>query len=236
MDDVKNPASEVSLTDLQHRLDAGDFGGARAALNDAFASRSKSPVYFHNLGLIDLKEGKASDAYVHFGMASARTQDPSVEAGLTAAERILAAQGRPLAELDPTSDALIQLGERLPMATLSFASTGVFFVAVAALVIAGLRKRVRTWMGAAVGALFFATLGTLILAFWVSAYRPAWVVEEAMARTGPGSSFLEVRKVPVGTKLRLVRKERGWLRVRLDRQGSEGYLPESSLLFWENDS
>jgi hypothetical protein len=235
-DQNKTPKSLTEpppLEAIEGFIRLGDFPRARGELEKAFSDQPKSAVYFFNLGTLDLKEGKLESAWIHFGLAKAASPDPAVDVALEQVELLLTRNGKRMTELDPTTDSLLRIGEKLPLTPLTLGSCGLLLLSVLWVAGSWMRNKARAAQWWLVGVTFLGTLMFLILTFWVNSFTPVWVVQDETARTGPGVSFLEVQKVTVGTKLRLVRKEKGWFRVRLNRNGSEGYLPATSLLLWE---
>ena len=195
----------------------------------------KTAIEYFNLGVAEFKANELESAWIHFGMANARSQDPAVDQALQAVSKDLQASGRSVQSLDPASDLFLNVGERLPLGTLTLGSGLFFLVTAIIVVVAWMKKKASALYWSLAGVAFFLTLSLLILSFWVSSFPPVWVIKEEIARTGPGTSFLEVERMKVATKLRFVRKDKDWIRVRLNRTGAEGYLPAGSLLLWGDE-
>lgn len=232
---MDNNSSE-NFKKMNTHLLAGDFEAARAEIVSNFEHKPKTPVYYYNLGIIDLKQKKFESAWIHLGMAETKGSDPAITQAVQEAEVALEKAGKTKTELDPATDSLLVFADTIPLNTLNFVSSGLFILLFAITLYKTMKKTLTVRFSMLLGLSFMVMLTFLSITLWVNSSEPAWVLKDEVAKTGPGENFLEVAKVSYGTKVRVVKREKSWIRIRMNRSGLEGYIPESSVLTWDGKS
>lgn len=218
--------------------EAGDYEKALAELQKA---PQESASYFHNLGTLALKAGRAGQALGYLEKANRlQRHDPGIQKNLAAAREVTA---RALGEerLDSASGWLERVADQIPLAEVR----GV--LGLMALILSGFWLRVyrrtrdlRATLSHPGGALGLSGLAIVICLYaaerYASARPPAIAMEAQEIRTGPSMQFSRIGSTEPGVKLRVVGSARSegdastlWLQVQFGADAL-GWLPASSLL------
>ncbi|MBL7715968.1 MAG: hypothetical protein JNL01_10930 [Bdellovibrionales bacterium] len=214
-----------------------------AALQLLLKNPRNSADYFFDLGALYSRVDKPGLSYAFFEKARARNPFDSkiLAASQQAREKLGALIGE--VGVDPVSDPLEAWVDRFPLDGLeAFLGWGFFGILLLLLRWAAkvqwnfkawIRLQMVSW-GLFWGA---AYLSVLSLNFWGTRHPVAFIRETVTLRSGPAERFLEISRLPPGTKIRMTgMSDTGpggpsdsWLQIRF--QGRDlAWVPASSLL------
>lgn len=112
----------------------------------------------------------------------------------------------------------------------------VFFASVSLVsaVVSFIKKRV----GIHFYFLFFCSVLFGFLSFWIQKNPPATIQDSVIVRSGPGENYLDLGALDAGMVVRVPFRQvhEGWVKIRFNQKGQEGYVPEKTLLLLEDES
>lgn len=205
---------------------SGDYEKAATLYRQLADNGFASADLFFNLGTAELRGGHRGEAILWFERAL-RLDPHDADVQFNLAEARKGNIDKVVGAREETSF-IERVGERVPAKAAGFAFAGAWLLAFGALIIRRLTQRGRSaLLGISLISGVLAMTAALLLwtAWWHRTQARYAVVTSAAAavREGPAADFRTAFEVHEGLKVRVVREESGFLRVRLPN-GTEGWM------------
>lgn len=224
----------------QRAKDAYDTGKFDEALSAFLSASDVSPTYHYNLGSVYYRLGRQARARAHFERSlSLQGRDPDTRHNLELVLDALASQiGRD--RLDPASTWIERRVDYLSLEEVRGVVGLSALLFVMFLFPFYFKRRTLRSLFLSPASLIGACLCICSVLVFVAkknalASPPAFAVEQALIRSGPGNHFVELSKLDAGMKIRLTGEASTdsatgleWLQIRFS-PGKVGWVTESSL-------
>lgn len=223
--------ADTPAEQLTHGNDAyqrGDYAAAATAYNQIVSSGSGTAGVYFNLGTAQLKAGQRGSAILSFERAL-RLDPSDADAAFNLAE---AQKGNIDKIIGATEEAPLieRLGAQVPERAAGLAFLLAWLIGHGILLARWFWRRSSVVLGWAGGAALAAALllGPLFaLGAWERSHSPYAIVVTQMApvREGPAKDFKATFEIHEGLKVRVLRNENGFVRIRLPN-GTEGWVDD----------
>lgn len=214
------------LVDANTAYQIGDYAKAAQGYRALVEGGHGSPDLLFNLGTAELRAGRRGHAILAYERAlRVDPNDADVQYNLAEATKGNIDKVVGIRDEEPLVE---RIGARVPADAMAAA----FLVAwVLGLGLLFLRHFVKVGRGVLLGAGFLSLVaavacGALLATAWWHRSEAAWAVvvtPAAAVREGPAADFKSAFEIHEGLKVRVVKKDRGFFRVRLPN-GSEGWV------------
>jgi tetratricopeptide (TPR) repeat protein len=221
-------SSDPTLTQANEAYQHGDYARAATQFQQLIDKGVVTADMYFNLGTAELKAGQRGAAILAFERAL-RLDPADGDAAFNLAE----AQKGNIDKIVGTSEEeplLERLGARIPVGTLGLVFLVTWLAGNLALMARWYVGQRLAWLGLLGSIALSVSLVTgafFALGAWDRSHSPYAIVvsPSAAVREGPAGDFKSAFEIHEGLKVRIVRQDQGFLRVRLPN-GIEGWVSE----------
>lgn len=205
---------------------AGDYAQAATLYRQLADGGFASADLFYNLGTAELRAGRRGEAILWYERAL-RLDPHDADVQFNLAEAMKGNLDKVVGTREETPF-IERVGERVPDGVAGAVFAAAWVLALVALILRRLQARARgALLGVALVSGTVAVMSAVLLwtAWWHRTQARYAVVTAAVAavREGPAADFRAAFEIHEGLKVRVVREQQGFLRVRLPN-GTEGWI------------